>query len=68
MRTSVDLRIRCRGRSFASTRPHGGNRLRWSLNPAFKSDANFLGACALVVELAEANAHLLVEYADAQGR
>jgi hypothetical protein len=51
---------------FASLRPHGEDGLRWALEPAFKYDANFLVACALVIELAEANAHLLVEYADAQ--
>ena len=32
----------------------------------FKYDSDFLVACALVAELPEANAHLLVEYADAQ--
>lgn len=40
---------------------------RWQLKPAFKYDADFVVACNFVVELAEANAHLLVEYADAQG-
>ena len=52
---------------FASSRPHGERGLRWSLTPAFKYDSNFLVACSLVIELAEANSHLLVEYADAQG-
>ena len=52
---------------FASTRPDGENGFHWSLEPAFKYDADFLVACALVVELAEANAHLLVEYARKQG-
>ena len=52
---------------FASTRPDGENGFHWSLEPAFKYDADFLVACSLVVELAEVNAHLLVKYADAQG-
>jgi hypothetical protein len=52
---------------FASTRPDGADGFQWSLQPRFKYDGDFLVACALVVELAEANAHLLVEYADAQG-
>lgn len=52
---------------FASTRPNGENGFHWSLDPAFKYDHDFLMASALVVELAEANAHLLIEYADAQG-
>ncbi|MGH3968705.1 MAG: hypothetical protein ACRDTV_11465, partial [Mycobacterium sp.] len=51
---------------FASAKPDGDNGFQWSLEPAFKYDFDFLVACAFVVELAEANAHLLVEYADAQ--
>lgn len=52
---------------FASAKTTGDRMLRWRLDPAFKYDAGFLVACAHVVELTEANAHLLVEYADAQG-
>jgi hypothetical protein len=51
---------------FASAKPTEDG-FQWRLDPAFKHDADFLVACALVVELAEANAHLLVEYANAQG-
>jgi len=51
---------------FASAKPDGDNGFQWSLEPAFKYDFDFLVTCALVVEIAEANAHLLVEYADAQ--
>ena len=51
---------------FASAKPDGDNGFQWSLEPAFKCDFDFLVACAFVVELAEANSHLLVEYADAQ--
>jgi hypothetical protein len=49
--------------AMAST--EGG--FRWQLDPKFKSDVSFLTACALVIEMAEANPHLLREYADAQG-
>ncbi|WP_235852692.1 hypothetical protein [Mycobacterium interjectum] len=52
---------------FASAKNTGDRTLQWRLDPAFKYDADLLVACNLVVELAEANAHLLVEYADAQG-
>ena len=51
---------------FASAKPNGDNGFQWALEPAFKYDLDFLVTCALVVELAEANSHLLVEYADAQ--
>ena len=51
---------------FASTTPSEAG-FRWRLDPAFKYDDDFLVACAWVVELAETNAHLLVEYADSQG-
>lgn len=52
---------------FASAKRDGDNGFKWSLQPAFKYDLDFMVTCALVVEMAEANAHLLVEYADAQG-
>jgi hypothetical protein len=39
----------------------------WQLDPKFKYDNDFVVACSLVVEMAEANSHLLREYADAQG-
>lgn len=52
---------------FASAKPDGDNGFKWSLEPAFKYDLDFMVTCSLVVEMAEANAHLLVEYADAQG-
>jgi hypothetical protein len=51
---------------FASMRADGDGGFQWSLAPRFKYDRDFLVACALLVELAEANAHLLVEYADEQ--
>jgi hypothetical protein len=51
---------------FASTGPTDDG-FRWRLDPTFKYNADFLVACSLVVELAEANSDLLVEYADVQG-
>jgi hypothetical protein len=51
---------------FASAKPDADNGFQWSLEPTFKYDHDFLAACALIVELAEANSHILVEYADAQ--
>ena len=50
---------------FASARPTETG-FQWALHPRFKADHDFLVASALVVEMAEANSHLLVEYADAQ--
>ncbi|MFZ0712633.1 hypothetical protein [Mycobacterium sp.] len=52
---------------FASAKRNGDNGIRWSLEPAFKYDVDFMVTCALVVEMAEANSHLLREYADSQG-
>jgi hypothetical protein len=40
---------------------------KWQLDPKFKYDKDFVVACSLVVEMAEANSHLLREYADTQG-
>lgn len=51
---------------FASLAPTEGG-FEWQLHPKFKYDKDFLVACSLVVEMAEANSHLLREYADAQG-
>jgi hypothetical protein len=44
-----------------------GNKFRWSSTPAFNPGNDFVTACAWIVELAEANGHLIVEFADAQG-
>lgn len=43
-----------------------GNHFQWSSSPAFRPGNDFLVASAWIVELAEANAHLIVEFADAQ--
>lgn len=46
---------------FASSGFAGGDEFRWSSQPAFKFDTDFLMASGWIVELAEANAHLLTE-------
>ncbi len=51
---------------FAALRPTEEG-FHWQLGPMFKYDNDFLVACGLVVEMAEANSHLLREYADARG-
>lgn len=40
---------------------------QWSGNPSFRVGNDFLVACAWTVELAQANAHLIGEFAGAQG-
>jgi hypothetical protein len=55
------------GRSIVASHSLGGEDGRtvsWGSAPAFKSERDALVACGWVVELAEANAHLLVELAD----
>jgi hypothetical protein len=44
-----------------------GNTFRWSSTPAFTPGGNdFVTACGWIVEMAQANAHLFVEFANAQ--
>jgi hypothetical protein len=51
----------------ASSNALGENGFQWSSEPAFKSDGDFLTACAWIVEFAVANADLLAEFSRYQG-
>jgi hypothetical protein len=52
---------------LASSTVEDGQLIRWQSAPQFKSDNDALAACAWVVELASATAHLLVEFAEQFG-
>jgi hypothetical protein len=52
---------------LASSNTVGENGFQWSAEPAFKSDGDFLTACAWIVEFAIANADLLAEFAQYRG-
>jgi hypothetical protein len=54
-------------KSITASMAINGNEFRWSSTPAFRPGNDFLMACAWIVELAEANARLIVEFADSQG-
>jgi hypothetical protein len=54
-------------KSITASMEVNGNKFRWSSTPAFRPGNDFLMACAWIVELTEANAHLIVEFADSQG-
>ena len=57
------------GRSIIASHSVGGEdgrEIDWQSAPKFKSEKDALIACGWVVELAQANAHLLMELADAQ--
>lgn len=47
---------------LASSKAVGENEFQWSATPAFRSDSDFLTACAWVVEFTVANADLLAEF------
>lgn len=47
---------------FASTKLTGARDFEWSTAPEFKSEADFLTACGWTVEMARANATLLLEF------
>jgi hypothetical protein len=51
---------------FCSAKSNGDNGFQWSLEPASSTTQIFWWRAPWVAELAEANAHLLVEYAHAQ--
>jgi hypothetical protein len=48
---------------LASSRVVDRHAIRWQSAPQFKADSDALIACAWVTELAQATAHLLVEFA-----
>jgi len=54
-------------KSIAASMAINGNKFRWSATPAFRAGNDFLMACAWIVELANANSDLIVEFANAQG-
>jgi len=51
----------------ASSNTVGENGFQWSATPEFRSDGDFLTACAWIVEFAVANADLLAEFSRCQG-
>jgi hypothetical protein len=51
----------------ASSKVFDGQMIHWESAPQFKSDSDAVIACAWVIELATATAHLLVEFAGASG-
>ncbi|MCA2302727.1 hypothetical protein JF770_04085 [Mycobacterium intracellulare] len=54
-------------KGFSASMSLSGNNFRWSGTPAFRLGNDFLMACAWIVELAGANSHFIVEFADSQG-
>lgn len=54
-------------KSITASMVVNGDKFRWSGHPAFRPGNDFLMACAWTVELAGANANLIVECADSQG-
>jgi hypothetical protein len=54
-------------KGFAASISTNGNKFRWSGTPAFRPGNDFLMACAWIVELAVANSHLIIEFAESQG-
>lgn len=53
-------------KGFSASISINGNSFRWSGAPAFRPGNDFLMACAWIVELAGANSHLIIEFADSQ--
>jgi len=53
---------------FASATAEGKSGFRWQSMPAFKSERDLLTACGWTVEMATISHHLLLEFAQVQGR